>query len=179
MTERKFDIVKMILAFCLAAIVGPIISKAFTSFDAHHAALAESRARALVLHDRLIEAGANRVFWARRILQKINTEQANAIETLPYADYDRSVATWSATVSSGLRTIEKTYPSDIWEKFAKLNSDLGKLNTITRWQISDLTKHGNAGNQTENIKEAARLADLIIEVSYEMQIFINSDDFSN
>ena len=179
MSERKFEIVKIIVGFALVAIVGPIVSKAFTHFEAKEHERARSRERALVLHDHLIESGANRVFWARRILAEVSRTDTDSSVELPYKEYNQSVAKWTATISSGLKTIENTYPEKIWLEFKRLNSDLGKLNEIVRRQIADLEKNGVAGDQKDNTDFAVNLSERVIGLSYQMQGYINSVEFQN
>lgn len=175
MTSRKFEVFKIVITFLFAGIIGPLVSMSFAQFDANHKETAALRERALSNHDKLIEAGAQRAFWARRLLHNIDTYQSKA--NLSIEEYNRATAIWNANISSGLRNIENTYPPEIWEQFRSINSELGKVDHIVQRQIADVRKHGAAGGQEDNIARVIQLSNDVIELSYTMQIYIVSDEF--
>lgn len=177
MSDRTFDLAKMVFGFALAAIVGPLVTKTFTYFDSESRRVAASRERALQLHDRLIQTGAARIFWARRILREVEDRQSLDGASALIDEYDRALAEWNGTTSASIRTIEKTYPVEIWCEITNINNGMTELTETVRRQVNDLKKEGNAGSQSNHLAHAQGLADAIVDLSYRMQAFIESPEF--
>jgi len=177
MTQKKFELFKIILTFFLAGIIGPFISYMFTQMDKDNKEIHASRERALTMHDELIGAASQRVFWTRRYLSELRDSQKNALTSSSKLEYDQAISDWSSLVSTHLRSFQNDYPPRIWENFKSLNAALGELNADTRIQANYIRKGEIAGNINSLLKKSAKLSNDIFDLSYDIQNFVQSEEF--